>query len=132
DADFPMDYRARSESLPIDIRTGVGLFYLFTIFVGGGISQNTGSSQLNLLVSGPFALTLDAAAAGLPYDFLKGYSNTSTGTLSIRTGGEARAKDSVNYAIGGVEINLFTFKILLEGLVSEKFYSANVGLKFAL
>lgn len=132
DADFTMDYRARSESLPIDIRTGVRLFYLFTIFVGGGISQNTGSSQLNLLVSGPFALTLDAAAAGLPYDFLKGYSNTSTGTLSIRTGGEARAKDSVNYAIGGVEINLFTFKILLEGLVSEKFYSANVGLKFAL
>ncbi|TGL73480.1 Lsa36 family surface (lipo)protein [Leptospira yasudae] len=132
DADFTMDYRAKSESLPIDIRTGVRLFYFLTIFAGAGISQNSGSSNLNLAVSGPFALTLDAAAAGLPYDFLKGYSATSTGTLSIRTHGDARAKDSLNYLIGGVEINLLTFKVLVEGMVAEKIYSANVGVKFAL
>ncbi|AOP33861.1 hypothetical protein A0128_08405 [Leptospira tipperaryensis] len=132
DADFQMDYKAKTQSLPIDIRTGVRLFYLLTIFAGAGISQNSGGSSMNLLVSGPFALTLDAAAAGLPYDFLKGYQNTSTGNLSIRTHGDAKVKDSVNYLIGGVELNLLTFKILVEGLVSEKFYSANVGVKFAL
>ncbi|XDD51678.1 hypothetical protein AB3N59_08085 [Leptospira sp. WS92.C1] len=132
DADFSLDYRARTESLPIDIRTGVRLFYILTLFVGGGISQNTGSSQMNLLVQGPMTLTLDAAAAGLPLQFLQGYQNASSGDLSIRTGGEAKAKNSLNYAVGGLEINLLTFKILLEGLVSEKFYSANVGVKFAL
>ncbi|MBM9502127.1 hypothetical protein JWG44_17860 [Leptospira sp. 201903071] len=132
DADFSMDYRAKSQSLPIDIRTGVRLFYFLTIFGGAGISQNTGSSNLNLLVSGPLTLTLEAAAAGLPLEFLKGYSASSTGTLSIRTSGEAKAKDSVNYLIGGVELNLAVFKLLVEGVVSEKFYSANVGVKFAL
>lgn len=132
DADFTLGYRSKSESLPIDIRTGVRLFYFLTVFVGAGISQNSGTSNLSLAVSGPFALTLDAAAAGLPYDFLKGYSATSTGNLSIRTHGDARAKDSMNYLIGGVELNLLTFKILMEGMVSEKIYSANLGVKFAL
>ncbi|MBW0435749.1 hypothetical protein HGB47_19260 [Leptospira yasudae] len=132
DADFTMDYRAKSESLPIDIRTGVRLFYFLTIFAGAGISQNSGSSNLNLAVSGPLTLTLDAAAAGLPMQFLQGYSASSTGNLSIRTHGDARAKDSLNYLIGGVEINLLTFKVLVEGMVAEKIYSANVGVKFAL
>ncbi|TGM96519.1 Lsa36 family surface (lipo)protein [Leptospira yasudae] len=132
DADFTMDYRAKSESLPIDIRTGVRLFYFLTIFAGAGISQNSGSSNLSLAVSGPLTLTLDAAAAGLPMQFLQGYSASSTGNLSIRTHGDARAKDSLNYLIGGVEINLLTFKVLVEGMVAEKIYSANVGVKFAL
>ncbi|MCG6167764.1 hypothetical protein LFX25_07990 [Leptospira sp. FAT2] len=132
DADFTMDYRAKSESLPIDIRTGVRLFYFLTIFAGAGISQNSGSSNLSLAVSGPLTLTLDAAAAGLPMQFLQGYSASSTGNLSIRTQGDARAKDSLNYLIGGVEINLLTFKVLVEGMVAEKIYSANVGVKFAL
>lgn len=132
DADFSMDYRAKTQSLPIDIRTGVRLFYVLTVFAGAGMSQNTGSSNLNLLVSGPVTLTLDAAAAGLPLEFLKGYTASSTGNLSIRTHGDAKVKDSVNYLIGGVELNLAVFKILVEGLVSEKFYSANVGVKFAL
>ncbi|RHX90700.1 Lsa36 family surface (lipo)protein [Leptospira stimsonii] len=132
DADFTMDYRAKTQSLPIDIRTGVRLFYILTIFAGAGMSQNTGSSNLNLLVSGPLTLTLDAAAAGLPLEFLKGYSASSTGNLSIRTHGDAKVKDSMNYLIGGVELNLAVFKLLVEGVVSEKFYSANVGLKFAL
>ncbi|RHX86480.1 Lsa36 family surface (lipo)protein [Leptospira stimsonii] len=132
DADFTMDYRAKTQSLPIDIRTGVRLFYILTIFAGAGMSQNTGSSNLNLLVSGPVTLTLDAAAAGLPLEFLKGYSASSTGNLSIRTHGDAKVKDSVNYLLGGVELNLAVFKLLVEGVVSEKFYSANVGVKFAL
>lgn len=132
DADFTMDYRAKTQSLPIDIRTGVRLFYILTIFAGAGMSQNTGSSNLNLLVSGPLTLTLDAAAAGLPLEFLKGYSASSTGNLSIRTHGDAKVKDSVNYLLGGVELNLAVFKLLVEGVVSEKFYSANVGVKFAL
>ncbi|EMN46939.1 hypothetical protein LEP1GSC088_0627 [Leptospira interrogans str. L1207] len=38
----------------------------------------------------------------------------------------------MNYLLGGVEINLLTFKILVEGVVSDKIYSANVGVKFAL
>ncbi|WP_426554218.1 Lsa36 family surface (lipo)protein [Leptospira interrogans serovar Pomona] len=132
DADFALDYRSRSQSLPIDIRTGVRLFYFLTIFVGAGMSQNSGNSNIHLGVTGPMVLTLDAAAAGLPIDFLKGQAASSTGNLAIRSHGDARAKDSVNYLLGGVEINLLTFKILVEGVVSDKIYSANVGVKFAL
>ncbi|EPG51664.1 hypothetical protein LEP1GSC049_2110 [Leptospira kirschneri serovar Cynopteri str. 3522 CT] len=127
-----MDYRSRSQSLPIDIRTGVRLFYFLTIFVGAGMSQNSGNSNIHLSVTGPMVLTLEAAAAGLPIDFLKGQSASSAGNLAIRSHGDAKAKDSVNYLLGGVEINLLTFKILVEGLVSDKIYSANVGVKFAL
>lgn len=115
DADFALGYRSRSESLPIDIRTGVRLFYFLTIFVGAGISQNSGNSNIHLTVNGPIALTLEAAAAGLPYDFLKGRSATSAGALSIRSHGDAKLKDSMNYLLGGVEINLLTFKVLVEG-----------------
>ncbi|EKR62928.1 hypothetical protein LEP1GSC036_2510 [Leptospira weilii str. 2006001853] len=132
DADFALGYRSRSESLPIDIRTGVRLFYFLTIFVGAGMSQNSGNSNIHLTVSGPIALTLEAAAAGLPYDFLKGHSATSAGALSIRSHGDARLKNSMNYLLGGVEINLLTFKVLVEGMVSDKIYSANLGVKFAL
>ncbi|WP_017863349.1 Lsa36 family surface (lipo)protein [Leptospira santarosai] len=132
DADFVLGYRSRSESLPIDIRTGVRLFYFLTIFVGAGMSQNSGNSNMHLTVSGPIALTLEAAAAGLPYDFLKGHSATSAGVLSIRSHGDAKLKNSMNYLLGGVEINLLTFKILVEGMVSDKIYSANLGVKFAL
>ncbi|EKR98957.1 hypothetical protein LEP1GSC125_2081 [Leptospira mayottensis 200901122] len=132
DADFALGYRSRSESLPIDIRTGVRLFYFLTIFVGAGISQNSGNSNIHLVVSGPIALTLEAAAAGLPYDFLKGHSATSAGALSIRSHGDARLKNSMSYLLGGVEINLLTFKVLVEGMVSDKIYSANLGVKFAL
>ncbi len=132
DADFALGYRSRSESLPIDIRTGVRLFYFLTIFVGAGMSQNSGNSNIHLGVSGPVALTLEAAAAGLPYDFLKGQSATAAGNLVIRSHGDAKAKDSFNYLLGGVEINLLAFKILVEGMVSDKIYSANLGVKFAL
>lgn len=96
------------------------------------MSQNSGNSNIHLGVTGPMVLTLDAAAAGLPIDFLKGQAASSTGNLAIRSHGDAKAKDSVNYLLGGVEINLLTFKILVEGVVSDKIYSANVGVKFAL
>lgn len=59
------------------------------------MSQNSGNSNIHLGVTGPMVLTLDAAAAGLPIDFLKGKAASSTRNLAIRSHGDAKAKDSM-------------------------------------
>ncbi|MGJ4746530.1 Lsa36 family surface (lipo)protein [Leptospira sp. SA-E8] len=133
DADVNFAYQSKVQSVPIDIRTGVRLFYFLTVFAGAGISNNTGYTKLNLGVSGPLYLALDPNASGLPPQVIQQMNGNAGGTLSLRTSGAADVRTQMNYFVGGLELNILMFKVLVEGMATDdKIYSANLGIKFAL
>lgn len=133
DADVNFAYQSRVQSVPVDIRTGVRLFYILTLFAGAGISNNTGYTKLNLGVSGPLYLALDANASGLPPEVIQQMNGNAGGTLSLRTSGSAEVRTQMNYFVGGFELNILMFKVLAEAMATDdKIYSANLGIKFAL
>ncbi|EQA36942.1 hypothetical protein LEP1GSC047_2520 [Leptospira inadai serovar Lyme str. 10] len=127
-------YRNKVQSVPVDIRTGVRLFYFLTIFAGGGISNNTGYAKVNLDINGPLYLAANIpSSSGLPAAVIQQLNGGASGTLRVHTGGSAYVKSQTSYILGGFEINLLTFKILAEGMMTtDKLYSANLGVKFAL
>lgn len=127
------DYQSKVQSVPVDIRTGVRLFYFLTVFAGAGISNNTGNMKLNLNATGPLYLALDPGASGLPPELISQLNGNAGGTLTLQTGGSANVRTQMNYLIGGIELNLLTFKVLVEAVATDdKIYSANLGVKFAL
>ncbi len=133
DGTVSFDYQNKVQSVPIDIRTGVRLFYFLTIFAGAGITSNSGYTKLNLNISGPVYLALDPNASNLPPEVIQQLNGNASGTLSLRTGGSADVRTQMNYLIGGFEINILMFKILAEAVATDdKIYSANLGIKFAL
>ncbi|EMJ98643.1 hypothetical protein [Leptospira sp. B5-022] len=133
DADVNFAYQSKVQSVPVDIRTGVRLFYFLTLFAGAGISNNTGYTKLNLGVSGPLYLALDPNASGLPPEIIQQMNGNASGTLSLRTSGSADVRTQMNYFVGGFELNIFMFKVLAEAMATDdKIYSANLGVKFAL
>ncbi|GBF37860.1 Lsa36 family surface (lipo)protein [Leptospira johnsonii] len=133
DADVNFAYQSKVQSVPVDIRTGVRLFYILTLFAGAGISNNTGYTKLNLGVSGPLYLALDPNASGLPPEIIQQMNGNASGTLSLRTSGSADVRTQMNYFVGGFELNILMFKVLAEAMATDdKIYSANLGIKFAL
>ncbi|TGK06253.1 hypothetical protein EHO60_16860 [Leptospira fletcheri] len=127
-------YRNKAQSVPVDIRTGLRLFYFLTVFVGAGVSNNTGYAKMNLDVNGPLYLAVNVpTSSGLPASVIQQLSGGASGTLRMDLTGSANSRTQTNYFLGGVEVNLLTFKILAEGMVTnDKIYAANIGLKFAL
>lgn len=133
DADLTFAYQSKVQSVPIDIRTGVRLFYILTLFAGAGISNNTGYTKLNLGVNGPLYLALDPNASGLPPEVIQQLNGNASGTLSLRTSGSADVRTQMNYFVGGFELNILMFKVLAEAMATDdKIYSANLGIKIAL
>ncbi|MEI1279183.1 hypothetical protein V6Z05_12720 [Leptospira venezuelensis] len=133
DADVNFAYQSKVQSVPVDIRTGVRLFYILTLFAGAGISNNSGYTKLNLGVSGPLYLALDPNASGLPPQVIQQMNGNAGGTLSLRTSGSADVRTQMNYFVGGFELNILMFKVLAEAMATDdKIYSANLGIKFAL
>ncbi|TGK43772.1 Lsa36 family surface (lipo)protein [Leptospira andrefontaineae] len=133
DADVNFAYQSKVQSVPVDIRTGVRLFYILTLFAGAGISNNTGYTKLNLGVSGPLYLALDPNASGLPPQVIQQMNGNAGGTLSLNTSGSAEVRTQMNYFVGGFELNILMFKVLAEAMATDdKIYSANLGIKFAL
>ncbi|PJZ70081.1 hypothetical protein CH373_09815 [Leptospira perolatii] len=132
DGDVNFGYRSYVQSVPVDIRTGFRALYVLTVFAGLGVSNNTGNTKIHLERTGPLYLTVDPAAYNLPPQLIQMYSGGASGTLTIRTNGSAEVRSQTSYILGGIELNLFAFKLLVEAMASEKVYSGNIGVKFAL
>ncbi|MDF3821287.1 hypothetical protein P3G55_15380 [Leptospira sp. 96542] len=130
------NYNSTITSIPIDIRTGFRMFYLLTIFAGGGTSMNFGSSNLKLSRSGPLVLALDssAIASSLPAEVAalipaSSLGVTRSGTLTLDLSGNAQAPTTTNFLVSGVEINATIAKITLEAMFSQKVQSVMLGAK---
>jgi len=130
-----LSYRSNVTSLPLDVRIGFRMFYLLTFFAGAGTSMNFGSSNLVFQKEGPLTLSLSEAIAlnTVPPELQALAASIGgtekTGILSVTLQGRGRAPSSLNYLLGGVEVNLAMVKLLIEGMVSRDIQSIQAGVK---
>ncbi|MBL0265567.1 MAG: hypothetical protein IPQ05_17295 [Leptospiraceae bacterium] len=139
------DFASSVRSIPMELRTGIKLFYFFDFFVGVGYSKNYGMADLHLSRGGPVKLSVDPYyvfnSSILTSDYYKYYTNNSLnpskgplnpeGTLSMDFRQKTKIHNNTNYIIVGTEFNFAFLKILAEATILEKAYGANVGLKVA-
>ncbi len=132
-------YNTKVRTTNVDVRTGIGLFWIANVIIGGGYSWNTGDSQISLSRSGPLLIqTNGASTIEIPREYQSQIDPallavSPSGTLGLNLGSAAQVKRNLGYGIAGLEIDLYLMKIVLEGLYGGKdLYSANLGVKLSL
>lgn len=130
------DYSSNLTSVPLDLRTGVRMFYFLTFFAGGGTSLNFGKSEISITRSGPLNVALDsnAIATSLPSSVAAlipsgAIGQSKTGTLVLDVNGKAQAPNSLGFLVAGFEANVLLTKVTLEAMVSQQIQSVMVGFK---
>lgn len=132
------NYNSTITSVPLDLRTGVRMFYFLTFFAGAGTSLNFGTTDLVIQRSGPLTISLDSGAistsipanlqALIPSSLL---NQSRTGTLGLDVSGKALAPNSLGFLVAGFEFNALITKITLEAMVSQQVQSVMAGFKIA-
>ncbi|XDD44465.1 hypothetical protein AB3N58_17025 [Leptospira sp. WS60.C2] len=131
-------FNTKVQTTNVDLRTGLGLFWVANLIVGGGYSWNSGHNSASLSRRGPFIIsTNDAFPIELPREFQtvidrELLNQNPNATLGFRAGGESNSRRGIGYGIVGLELDLFMLKVIAEGLYGGKdLYSANLGLKLS-
>ena len=134
--DTKLDYRTKVQTTHVDVRTGIGLFYFLTIFAGGGVSWNRGDSNLSLSRTGPFVVSIGGLQdLNIPREYASLFQGqpgaiSQSGTLTLRTSESGRSNRTIGYFVGGLELDFFYAKILLEGVyASKELAGASLGVK---
>lgn len=134
DTDFT--FNTKVQSTHADIRTGIGLFWVANLIVGGGYSWNSGSNRATLSRTGPFIVARDSTnPIEIPREFQAQLdkellAQNPNATLGFATKGESNSRRGIGYGIVGLELDIFLLKIIAEGLYGGKdLYSANLGVK---
>ncbi|GBF44081.1 outer membrane protein [Leptospira ellinghausenii] len=131
-------FNTKVQTTNVDLRTGIGLFWVANLIVGGGYSWNSGHNSASLSRRGPFIIS---ANQDLPLELPREYqtvldqqllAQNPNATLGFRASGESNSKRGIGYGIVGLELDLFMLKVIAEGLYGGKdLYSANLGLKLS-
>jgi hypothetical protein len=132
-------YGTKIRTTNIDLRTGIGIFWIANLIVGGGYSWNSGDSQLAVSRSGPLLVQANGAQTiELPREFQSQLdpallAASPSGTLGLNLNGSAHVKRNMGYAIVGLELDIYLVKVIVEGIYGGKdLYSTNVGVKLSL
>jgi hypothetical protein len=129
-------YKASVVSIPVDIRTGILLMRMFTIYTGFGAVRSEGIAELELSRSGVLKMAVDPlsvfnSSTLKPSSFIP-ETLSQEGFFSVQLKSRDKSKFTTSYILGGVEIDIWKMKILLETYLTEKTKSASIGLKFDL
>ncbi|TGL88155.1 hypothetical protein EHQ68_09990 [Leptospira congkakensis] len=131
-------FNTKVQTTNVDLRTGLGVFWIANVIVGGGYSWNSGSNSASLSRRGPFLVTLnDSLPMEIPREYQAAIdkellAQNPNATLGFRAGGESHSKRGIGYGIVGLELDLFLVKVIAEGLYGGKdLYSANLGVKLS-
>ncbi|TGN14635.1 Lsa36 family surface (lipo)protein [Leptospira ilyithenensis] len=134
--DTNFEYQTKVRTTHVDLRTGIGLFWFLNVIVGGGYSWNSGDSQISLSRTGPFLIqTASASIIDLPREYQNQISPallsaSDSGTLGLSAHGSGNSRRKIGYGIVGLEIDVFLFKIIAEGIYGgQDLYSGNLGVK---
>lgn len=134
--DTNLSFNTKVQSTHVDLRTGIGLFWVANLIVGGGYSWNSGSNSISLSRSGPFIVSRDQTSPiEIPREFQERLdpnllAQNANAKLSFATRGESNSRRGIGYGIVGLELDIFLLKIIAEGLYGGKdLYSANLGVK---
>ncbi|HMV45161.1 MAG TPA: hypothetical protein PK079_14105 [Leptospiraceae bacterium] len=137
------DFSSNIHSIPIELRSGLKIFYFFDLFCGVGFSKNYGEANLHLSRGGPIKLSLDPTyiynSSLLTSDYYKYFSNNALnptngamnpeGSLAMDFRRKVKLETNTNYFIAGMEFNFAILKLLAEATIIEKGFGANLGLK---
>jgi hypothetical protein len=143
-------YSSNIDSYILELKTGVQLFYLLNLSVGGGVAMNKGSAEFELQRYGPivaegdplagvdFNLPPDVMVPGLTPEQLAqelesvadDISSEAILTMSIKGNGRVPAR--MPFARAGMELNLWTVKISMDAVMTKRAYGANVGVRFEI
>lgn len=123
-ADNQLRYDSWTDVYPLTVRTGVQLFYVLRLSVGGGVAWAKGSSNVVLQRSGVAYLQNDLAASlGL---------TLPDALLAMRlegVGGPPKARYS--FATAGLELNIPLVKVFLDVQGSKRETAASLGIRMA-
>lgn len=132
-------YHTKVRTTNVDVRTGIGMFWIANLIVGGGYSWNSGDSQISLARSGPLLIQANGVSTiEIPREYQSQIdpallAASPSGTLGLDLNGNAKIKRNMGYGIAGLELDIYVLKVILEGLYGGKdLYSANLGVKFSL
>ncbi|WP_039926437.1 Lsa36 family surface (lipo)protein [Leptospira vanthielii] len=136
--DTNFQFNTKVQTTNVDLRTGLGLFWIANVIVGGGYSWNSGSNSANLSRRGPFLInTNESQPLELPREYQSVVdkellAQNPNATLGFRASSESNSKRGIGYGIVGLEFDLYLLKVIAEGLYGGKdLYSANLGIKLS-
>ncbi|MCB1306955.1 MAG: hypothetical protein KDK30_02185 [Leptospiraceae bacterium] len=109
-------------TVPVELRTGIQLLYLFNFTVGVGYAWSTGNSSLLLARFGPVVVNGDLASA-------LNAVNSGDSFLGMTLAEDGSAPARIYYGRAGVELNLAMIKLGVEGLFTPDDYGASVALR---
>ncbi|MBE7440345.1 MAG: hypothetical protein HS115_17985 [Spirochaetales bacterium] len=134
-------------SMPLELRTGIQLLYLFNLGVGAGVAFSQGESNIELFRTAPL-VSVEDERAFIPYsqprdargkvmNSLSAYATTrylmqETGgddlpQLSMLVQARGRIPSAVPYVRLAAELNLAALKLSLETLYSVRSTATTVG-----
>jgi hypothetical protein len=135
--DTTLIYQTETKTYNLDVRTGLGMFWILTIYAGGGYTWNSGSSFVNLNRTGPFVLQANGLQdVNIPREYQSYFNQDKTiqqaGTLGLNTSARGGSRRSIAYAIGGIELDLILLKATLEAIYGNKdLFGGSIAFRFS-
>lgn len=130
-------YATETKTYNADLRTGITVFWIATLYTGGGYTWNNGQSSIQLQRSGPFVIQANGLQeVNIPREYQQFFNQDKSiqqaGTLSLNASATGHSKRSIAYAIGGLELDFFLLKATLEAIYGDKeIYGGSFALKFS-
>jgi len=134
DAEFL--YKTSTKTYNTDIRTGFGVLYLFHLTLGGGMSWNSGLSEISFQREGPFVLKTGSIASWeIPREFQQFFPTDTleeTGRIGIRSRASGKSRKSLGYGLASIEFQFFGLGLLLEAVYTNpSLAGAGISLRYS-
>lgn len=143
-------YNSNIDSYIFQLKTGIQLYYVLNISLGGGVALNKGATEFELQRYGPivaegnplagvdFNIPPELMVPGLTSDQLAAQLDSATSDLSadavltMTIKGKGRVPARMPFARAGIELNLWTVKLSMDALMTKRTYAANVAFRFEI
>lgn len=121
DANDTIEYKSVIDSYPLDVRTGIQFLNFLSLSTGVGVAWSKGYADFTATRVGPAYLESDLSAVlGV---------TIPPSSLNLTVTGSGAPPARYAYALLGVELNFYFWKLYVEARGNENVYSANVGLR---
>ena len=135
--DTTFNYSTETKTYNADIRTGINVFWILTLYGGGGYTWNNGISSIRLQRNGPFVIkTGGLQDSNIPREYQQYFNQDGSiqqaGTLSLTSSATGNSKRSISYGIAGLELDFFLLKLTMEAIYGEKeIYGGSLAVKYS-
>lgn len=122
-----LSLKTKVKTYPVEIMTGLQVLYFLNIAVGGGVSTNSGFSNMNLMRIGPTYGGGDIVNNVVSSLGINQISSTFNNYLVMNIPGHGTIPKHIPYAKASVDINIYVLKVFIEGIYAKRAAGANVG-----